>query len=243
MKKRIFALLILLFKFISYIVPFMCNNEISNTKELNTKDTEKIEEVNVSIEHNTEIFVSQQNQQNLSVKENTLTLEELEKKMNNEIEKIPYDFYDMNQKKQWFISYKEIVCKYPELCKPTIYDAFNEEELELLFKIVQAEVGDEYDFDEKANVCSVIFNRLEDDMYSSLTEVLTAEEQFSSYWDGRYLEVEIDNKTILACEYVYIFGDTTDGCYGFQMKKVEGWNGWEWIFKDDCHHFYKRKEG
>lgn len=169
-----------------------------------------------------------------------ITPEMLLIRMNKEIKSIPYNFNDMQQKQQWFLAYKDIIAKYPKvLHKKTIYETYSEKEIELLFRIVQAEVGDEYDFDEKANVASVIFNRLHSDKYKSLTHVLTAEGQFSPYRSGKYLKVVIDEKTILACEYVFLFGDTTGGCYSFMMAKQEKWHGWTWQFNDDCHHFYK----
>lgn len=170
----------------------------------------------------------------------TPSLEDLTNQMNAEIAKIPYDFNDMNQKQDWFIAYKEIINVYPKELQPkTIYEAYDAKELDLLFKIVQCEVGDEWDFDEKANVASVIFNRLHSGRYTSLTHVLTAPKQFSPYLDGTYVNAVIDEKTVLACEYVFIFGDTTNGCYGFQMKKQSVWNGWKYQFSDDTHHFYK----
>lgn len=235
MKKRIFALVVLSFMTILSIMPFLGHTITSN--EINTNTLETI--ANITIEKNTEIIVSKPVEDDAT----KTTLEDLINQMDKEIQGIPYDFYDMKQKQQWFIAYKEVISKYPkELHMLTIYDAYTEEELDLLFRIVQAEVGDEYDFDEKANVTSVIFNRLNSKNYHSITDVLTAKNQFSTYWNGRYRKVEIDEKTILACEYVFLFGDTTGGCYGFQMKYVPGWNGWEYQFKDDCHYFYKRKE-
>ena len=251
MKNRIFALSILLFKAAICSVPFLCHNTLSVDTKENVEDitTETktgnagslSETSSVSIETDIEIIVSQPNPDSAIIEENGISLDDLKHQMDLEIEQISYDFDDIKQKEQWFISYKKIVSKYPDLHIQTIYDEYSEEELDLLFRIVQSEAGDEYDFYEKANVCSVIFNRLGDKRYNSLTDVLTAKNQFSPYSSGRYLKVEIDSKTILACEYVFLFGDTTDGCYGFQMKKVEDWNGWEWIFKDDCHHFYRRR--
>ena len=68
---------------------------------------------------------------------------------------------EMNQKlleidliidtKEWFISYKNILDEYSYIIdKPgTIYDCFTDEEIDLLFHVVQAEVGDEYSFEQK----------------------------------------------------------------------------------------------
>ena len=100
--------------------------------------------------------------------------------MNKEIAAIPYDFENIDQKMNWFITYKEIISKYPQEIHntTTIYDTYSSAELDLLFRIVQCEVGDEYDFDEKTNVVSVIFNRCHK-YNASITQVLTAKKQFT----------------------------------------------------------------
>ena len=77
-----------------------------------------------------------------------------------DVSNIPYNFDDIQQKQDWFLTYKEIISTYPkEIHKTTIYETFNKEELSLLFGVVQAETGNEYSFVEKINVVSVIFNR------------------------------------------------------------------------------------
>ena len=81
----------------------------------------------------------------------------------------------ITDKKEWFIAYKNIVDEYSYIIDPpeTIYDCFTEEELDLLFHVVQAEIGDEYSFAPKVNVASVIFNRLEHERFpNTLSEIL-----------------------------------------------------------------------
>ena len=80
----------------------------------------------------------------------------------------------------------------------------------------------------------------------SLTEVLTEKNQFKVYSNGSYKKVTLDEKTILACEFVYIFGDTTNGCIAFRSHSEcpEKWytwenNYWEKQFADEAHCFYK----
>lgn len=167
----------------------------------------------------------------------TLSLENLTDQMGVEISNISYNFDDIQQKHNWFLAYKEIIAKYPkELHKPTIYETFSKEELSLLYGVVQAETGNEYSFVEKINVISVIFNRLNSDKYSSLIEVLTSPYQFANVVKGK----EIDEKTILACEYVFLFGDTTNGCMAFRSDiKPAKWYGWTYQFRDQAHYFYK----
>lgn len=182
-----------------------------------------------------------------SSEEDEISMEELSIVMNDDIANISeYNYNDPQQRMWWFKAYKEVIKKYPpELHSKTIYDAYNQEELNLLFGIVQAEAGDEYGFIEKANVVSVIFNRMNSG--KSLVEVLTEKNQFSPYTTGKYKHVTVDEKTVLACEFVYIFGDTTFGCIAFRSHKSscsERWytwgdNYWEKQFSDDAHCFYK----
>ena len=168
--------------------------------------------------------------------------ETLKRFMDEEIAAITYDFNDMNQKMDWFIEYKKIISKYPkELHMPTIYETYSASEIDLLFRIVQCEVGDEYDFDEKANVVSVIFNRCVKNN-ATITQVLTAKNQFTPYSTGVYKSAKIDEKTILACEYVFMFGDTTNGCMAFKSVDLscqDTWYNWTKQFLDDAHCFYK----
>ena len=112
-------------------------------------------------------------------------IEEMNQKM-AEIESI-------EDKKEWFIAYKSIIEEYSYIIDPpeTIYEYFTEEELDLLFHVVQAEIGDEcYSFEQKA-----ISN-------------------------GRYKEVEVAEDTILACEYAFEIEDTTDGCLFFDSNNA-----------------------
>lgn len=167
--------------------------------------------------------------------------EVLAENMENEISTIPYDFDDMNQKMDWYKEYKNIVSNYPEeLHSVTIYDIYSDYELDLLFRIVQSEVGSEYGFEEKANVASAIFNRCAN-QNKTLTQVLTAKGQFTPYITGSYKNVTVDEKTILACEYVFEFGDTTNGCISFRSHTTcpEKWSGQYRQFSDDAHCFYK----
>ena len=148
---------------------------------------------------------------------------------------------------EWFIGYKEIINDYEGILDSpeSIYDVFSEEELDLLFRVVQAEVGDEWDFIHKTNVANVIFNRLyseEDDFakQDTLSKVLV-ERQFSTISSGRYKQVEISELTILACEYAFMIQDTTNGCIAFRSDKnaPKIWNGWTRMYHDGAHWLYK----
>lgn len=231
MKKRIVALGILSYMIVSLVSPFLGQN--SNNKE--TNEPIQTEQETVTIEENADITVSTPEEPTVE-EPTTPSWEDLINQMNDEVANIPYNFNDISQKQDWFLAYKEIIAKYPkELHMLTIYEAYSKEDLALLYGVVQAEVGDEYSFVEKVNVISVMFNRLNSGNYSSLREVLTAPNQFASVVKGK----EIDEKTILACEYVFLFGDTTDGCMAFKMTKQNKWYDWTYQFSDGCHHFYK----
>lgn len=156
--------------------------------------------------------------------------------MNCEIAEIE----SITDKKEWFLSYKDIVAKYSYIIDPpeTIYDYFTEEELDFLFHVVQAEVGDEYSFDHKCNVSNVIFNRLEHKKFpDTLSEILTPD-QFQPIANGRYKEVCVSEDTILACEYAYMFPDTTNGSLFFDSNSILKY---EFVMNDGAHNFYKLK--
>lgn len=106
-------------------------------------------------------------------------------------------------------------------------------------EFVQAEIGDEYSFEQKCNVASVIFNRLEHEKFENeLLEILT-EDQFETIRNGRYKKVAISEDTILAVEYVFQIEDTTNGCLFFDSNNALKY---EFVFNDMAHNFYKLRE-
>lgn len=162
----------------------------------------------------------------------------LYEQMHREVSEIPYDY--TNEKKEWFIAYKEILNNYPKEMYTTIYDIFSEREINLLFRVVQAEVGN-YDFISKCNVASVIFNR-HYYFQANISSILFANNQFETITNGLYLKVEVDEDTILACEYVFIFGDTTNGAMFFDSTNGNSWAAHNkvFIFRDSAgHDFYR----
>lgn len=161
-------------------------------------------------------------------------IEEMNQKM-AEIESI-------EDKKEWFIAYKNIIDEYSYILDPpeTIYDYFTEEELCLLFHVVQAEIGDEcYSFEQKANVASVVFNRLYHEKFPDALSEILVYDQFSPISNGRYKEVEVSEDTILACEYAFEIEDTTDGCLFFDSNNTLNY---QFVFDDGAHNFYKYRE-
>lgn len=161
-------------------------------------------------------------------------IEEMNQKM-AEIESI-------EDKKEWFIAYKSIIEEYSYIIDPpeTIYEYFTEEELDLLFHVVQAEIGDEcYSFEQKANVASVVFNRLYHEKFPDALSEILVYDQFSPISNGRYKEVEVSEDTILACEYAFEIEDTIDGCLFFDSNNALNY---QFVFDDGAHNFYKYRE-
>ena len=117
---------------------------------------------------------------------------------------------------------------------------FSEDELDLLFRVVQAEVGDEYSFEPKVNVASVIFNRLEHERFPDTLSEILVYNQFSPISDGRYKEIEVSEDTILACEYAFQAEDITNGCLFFDSNNTLNY---QFVFNDSAHNFYKYREG
>ena len=142
-------------------------------------------------------------------------------------------------KKEWFLKYKEFMCNPDFEDKPeTIYDCFSEQELDLLFRVVQAEIGD-YSFEQKVNVANVILNRVDHERFGeSLSEVLIPS-QFSTISNGRINKVKVSEDTILACEYAFLFADTTNGALFFDS---DGTLNYPKIYDDSAHNFYTLKE-
>lgn len=164
--------------------------------------------------------------------------------IDNAIEEMNYEMTEIEtitDKKEWFIAYKSIIEEYSYIIDPpeTIYDYFTEEELDLLFHVVQAEVGNEYSFESKVNVANVIFNRFYHERFPDTLSDILVRDQFSPIADGRYKEVEITEDTILACEYAFMMEDTTDGCLFFDSNNTLNY---QFVFNDGEHNFYKYRE-
>lgn len=240
MKKRILktVIIVILMIICAFLVTLFERKACNDSEEFLTE----WEDLNVSQSSTTSDY--NECSETETLKED-VSMEELAILMSDDIANISYNYNIKEERMNWFKEYKEVIKKYPlELHSTTIYEAYSEEDLDLLFKIIQSEVGD-YGFIETSNVASVIFNRSK--LWGmTLYEVLTSKGQFSVYANGTYKNVIPDEETILACEFVYIFGDTTFGCVGFRSHrscpekwKLWGDNYWEKQFSDDAHCFYK----
>ncbi len=224
MKKRIISILLLSFVMV-YLAMFVDPSFDVKTESITTQE-------DLMEPQNTIAFETIQDESNKAENNFNAAIEE----MNHEMAEIE----SIEDKEEWFIAYKNIIEKYSYVLDPpeSIYDYYSDEELDLLFRVVQAEIGDGYSFEQKCNVTSVIFNRIEDNRFpNSILEVLTPD-QFATIFNGRYKKVEVSETTILACEYVFMIEDTTNGCLFFDSNDALRY---EFVFNDGAHNFYKIK--
>lgn len=138
--------------------------------------------------------------------------------------------------KDWYIKHKEIEEKYSDVIdvQETIYDYFSDDELDKLFHVVEAEIGNGT-FEQKCNVVSVIWNRLNHSEFDDTLSNILSKDQFSTISNGSYLNSNVSEDTILACEYTFQFGDTTDGCLFFDSNSALNYS---FVFNDGAHNFY-----
>ena len=160
-------------------------------------------------------------------------LEVISQKMQQELSEIE----SIEDREEWFLTYKDIIFKYYKWfgAPETVFDAYTEDELDLIFRTVETECYDA-DFISKCNVASVIFNRFESGEFGdTIGEVITSPNQFA------YGRECITKSTILSVMYVYEMGDTTDGCVAFRSDQCPiKWRNWEYVFTDDVgHNFYR----
>ncbi len=161
MKKRIPAMFLLSCMMVSFVAPFMRQKEKAK--------------YNLA-------------QETIAIKEQLPPCNDPARKISTKEIKNETDtaFEEMNNKMQAIIQDYSDAFDPPE----TIYDYYTDEELALFFRVVQAEVGDEYTFEQKANVASVIINRLNHNQFGeSMFEVLTPD-QFETIHNKRYKKSE-----------------------------------------------------
>ena len=218
--KRFISLSILLFIMVSLVIPI----SYINNKNHNTNDVDIVEPVlsDVTYELVVKEVVEEQDPYEIAI-------QEIQEKM-SEIESI-------EDRKEWFLAYKNIVFEYSEIIDPpeTIYDCLTEEEVILICRVVETETY-QCDFDSKVNVANVVFNRFEcGEFGETIEEVITSKNQFA------YGRKKIEEDTILAVEYAFQICDTTNGALFFHSnKKTDTFCGASYIFSDNAvHHFYK----
>ena len=227
MKRRIFKVLLLLVATALISIPFVA--------PIMGQNNDKTE---ISVQENIDTT-------NEIIKETELSeIEKLNNEVDAAIENMNVEMAEIESienKKEWFIAYKEIVDRYSYILDPPegIYDYYTDEELDMFFRVVQAEIGDEYTFEQKCNVASVIFNRIYNEQFpNTMFEVLTSD-QFETISNGRYKNVEVSEETILACEYAFQIEDTTGGCLFFDNNNILNYG---FIFNDGVHNYYRLKQ-
>lgn len=180
---------------------------------------------------------------------NMLKVQSEEKRIEKNYEKICQEIQseiedlDKQDTKEWFMGYKEILSKYNEPfgSLKSVYEYYNDYEIQLIWRVIETECY-QADFDSKCNVASVVLNRIYDiekdgRFGTSIKEIITSPRQFA------YGRENISEDTILALEYAFMIGDTTQGCIAFHSNnKIPTFNGWSYVFTDNIgHHFYKQK--
>ena len=214
--KRFISLTILLFMIVSLVIP------ISNINSQHKNDViEPVLLSDITYEIVFEEFIEEPDPYEIAI-------QEMQEKM-LEIESI-------EDNKEWFLAYKDIVFEYIEWIDPpeTIFDYYTEDEVRLICCVVETETY-QCDFDSKVNVANVVLNRIESGEFGdTVEEVVTTENQFAY---GRKVLTE---DTILAVMFAYEMEDTTCGALFFHSNdKTDTFCGRDFIFQDSVgHNFY-----
>ena len=214
--KRFISMLILLFMIVSLVIP------ISNINNQHKNDvSEPVLLSDITYEIVFEEVIEEPDPYEIAI-------QEMQEKM-SEIESI-------EDNKEWFLAYKDIVFEYAEWIDPpeTIFDYYTEDEVRLICRVVETETY-QCDFDSKVNIANVVLNRIESGEFGETVEdVITTESQFA------YGREVITEDTILAVMFAFEFEDTTNGALYFHSnKQTDTFCGKSYIFSDDAvHHFY-----
>lgn len=126
----------------------------------------------------------------------------------------------------------------------------DEDELEVLQRIVEAEAGNE-DEDGKLLVANVVLNRVDSDKFpETVTEVVFQKSkgvaQFSPVASGRIHTVEVSEETVAAVERALAGEDISKGALYFAARKYASSKKMRWfdekltfLFRHGGHEFYK----
>ena len=218
--KRIAAILILLLMLTSIIIPII-NISTSNNNSPIIEETIKPIRIITYEKIIEEVIEEEPDPYELAIQSMQTKLLEIE---------------SIENKMEWFISYKEIIQSYDKMIDPpeTIYDYFSDEEINLICRVVETEAY-QCDFNSKVNVANVVFNRFEyGEFGETIEEVITSKNQFV------YGRKNISEDTILAVEYAFMMEDTTQGALFFHSNcKTDKFCGNDFIFQDESgHNFY-----
>lgn len=130
------------------------------------------------------------------------------------------------------------------------YRFLEEDELDVLQRIVEAEAGNE-DEDGKLLVANVVLNRVDSDRFpGTVTEVVFQQSkgvtQFSPVASGRIHTVEVSEETVAAVERALAGEDISQGALYFAARKYASSSKMRWfdekltfLFRHGGHEFYK----
>lgn len=115
---------------------------------------------------------------------------------------------------------KEILGGFNDASLSTKYDKVTDDELEILYKICEAEAGGSKSEEEIGHVASVILNRVKCSSWgNTIKDVVFQKNQFAPITDGHYDKAVPSDKTKRAVDYVLANGDTTGGAVYFRTEK------------------------
>lgn len=138
--------------------------------------------------------------------------------------------------KEWYVAYIKLNEEYSDIKTiETLYDAYSEEDIQFLQRVVETECYGA-DFNSKVNVACIVLNRVNNNRFpETIKQVVTQPKQFA------YGRQSITEDTALACEYAYLIGndDLTDCLFFHSMAKSQQFSGADYVLSDNCHHFYK----
>lgn len=156
---------------------------------------------------------------------------------NKKMEKIEY--LKEEDLEQYYTEYMKIVEDYKEWVDPpeTIYDIYTDEEIQLICRVVETETY-QCSFEAKANVATVVMNRVEYDGFGdNVKTVVTSPNQFV------YSRTAISDDTIKAVEYAFMFPTPVDNALYFQSGGYkERFSGAVLVHYDGYHWFYSKED-
>lgn len=132
----------------------------------------------------------------------------------------------------------------------TLMYELTDDEMEVLFRIVEAEAGTE-DEDGKLLVANVVLNRVESDRFpDNVTDVVFQQSggvtQFSPVASGRYYTVKVSEETVSAVGRALMGENISQGALFFASRRYAGSEKMRWfeekltfLFAHGGHEFYK----
>lgn len=226
---KILVILIVVSVFLTIITNIKKSNKIEKDYEQLNMDYEYLQSEYNNMESQYLEKVEIQKTLTKDYEEVSSKLEELSK------ENIEYELelIDGYSEELYVMKYNKILDRHG---KPNpIYEKYTTEEINYMARCIETEVYG-CDFNARCNIASVIINRVNDSRFpNDPISVVTSPSQFA------YHRTYVTEKTLLAIEYVVLFGDTAQGAIAFHSGGYsDTFNGWHYVFQDNAvHYFYK----